>query len=479
MRLDTSPDSFLPIDPPQDPLRCPPHNPSQDIRPRPLGSSAQAISSTTAERDLYLNNLSSANTKLELAFDQNLTVNSEGLVLPKKVVALLLYFDMGSTDMDCEPEVKELEKTLKDFYRYKVCCQVIETGQGVDSQAAFNKYLADFVYHESGVDTLLIVYYAGHGWHGNGQLKLMPRTDGQEFDRITWEYAEAALMTAKASVLVILDCCDAGSITRRRGSEPPFEYIAAASWNDPTRTPGQDSFTSALIWALKKLADEKGGFTASALANKIGNAPELPKNQCPGHGDRKFQSQGKVALAPLPKVGTPLPKVFDKRTPGINGTPIEYVDIRFPLTRRPTEGETARFSSEMSKAITLSGLPTSIPRWRGLEPWETGDREEQLGRPFYMVAEIAGLRFRNGIMKRKLSSLEGSSRPSPASLFTGSGVVPQLQVPQPPEMKVHVNAPSGNRLFRSLTFAANQRIVLGLAIISAFGSIALGLIWKL
>jgi len=43
--------------------------------------------------------------------------------------------------------------------------------------------------------------------------------------------------------------------------------------------PGEDSFTTALIWALKFLVEDRKRFTTLELQTKIMDAPNFPKNQ--------------------------------------------------------------------------------------------------------------------------------------------------------------------------------------------------------
>ena len=71
--------------------------------------------------------------------------------------------------------------------------------------------------------------------------------------------------------------------------------------------PGKDSFTSALIYALEALVNERenGRFTTVALLNKIkSDAPHFPKDQNPMFfkGEKMF-STGRIMLQPLQTAG--------------------------------------------------------------------------------------------------------------------------------------------------------------------------------
>ena len=82
-----------------------------------------------------------------------------------------------------------------------------------------------------------------------------------------------------------------------------FEYIAATEHDERTAVPGKDSFTSALIWALERLREEKseGRFTTDQLLAKIKNeAPDFPKQQHPMLVRREHKSRpGRIMLHPL------------------------------------------------------------------------------------------------------------------------------------------------------------------------------------
>jgi hypothetical protein len=89
-----------------------------------------------------------------------------------------------------------------------------------------------------------------------------------------------------------------------------FEYLAACT-SGFTKLPGKYSFTSALIWALEKLAmSEKspGGtpsalvmFPTSKLARLIREAPHFPKDQYPSLFAKDPDAYRHIVLAPLSK----------------------------------------------------------------------------------------------------------------------------------------------------------------------------------
>ena len=83
-----------------------------------------------------------------------------------------------------------------------------------------------------------------------------------------------------------------------------FEYLAAAKDQGTTPIPGKKSFTSALIFALEDLVQQKkeGRFTTLELLRTIEHhAPNFPKDQHPGLSDREdpHRPAGRIMLHPL------------------------------------------------------------------------------------------------------------------------------------------------------------------------------------
>ncbi len=69
-------------------------------------------------------------------------------------------------------KVSLLKKVLKERYKFNMYDKRLKDGNKT-AQVQVNKYLADFVFDEDGKNTLLIVYYAGHGIPGYAPGQLM------------------------------------------------------------------------------------------------------------------------------------------------------------------------------------------------------------------------------------------------------------------------------------------------------------------
>ena len=91
-----------------------------------------------------------------------------------KVEVLMLFWK--ATDMDTENEVNKLQAVFERDFGYNVTLGELDAKRG-DSrlQTRVNAKVACWVDEHSGLNTLLILYYAGHGKPGEffGSLELM------------------------------------------------------------------------------------------------------------------------------------------------------------------------------------------------------------------------------------------------------------------------------------------------------------------
>ena len=202
------------------------------------------------------------------------------------VHVLMLSWDSTGDDLDVKREVTALKKVFEDFYHYDVTYQCLQTRPNKKTQQVLNAIVAQWVLDHDGHNTLLMVYFAGHGSEVNGSLQIAGRLNQSSLERVTWDQTESNLAGTDADILIIFDCCSAGSLGDAGRSWPAddraYEYLGATSSGRKTPKPGPDSFTSALIYALEHFAKEARPFTTTALHRKIWkDAPNFPRSQRP------------------------------------------------------------------------------------------------------------------------------------------------------------------------------------------------------
>jgi hypothetical protein len=119
-----------------------------------------------------------------------------------------------------------------------------------------------------GPRNLLIIYYTGHGVFREDKkyLELTASTNpemckGFAGDAVAnWNKVEEKLRDEEVDgdVLTILDTCYASNLVKKSGKQQAkkFELVAACPIDGTTASPGEFSFTRALIDGLKELLDE-------------------------------------------------------------------------------------------------------------------------------------------------------------------------------------------------------------------------------
>lgn len=92
----------------------------------------------------------------------------------EKVEVLMLCWEEHSRDFDTTKEVTELSAVFEKGFGYHVTIQRLDAKRDTRLQIQVNRIVANFVHDHDGPNTLLIVYYAGHGKPGNffGDLEI-------------------------------------------------------------------------------------------------------------------------------------------------------------------------------------------------------------------------------------------------------------------------------------------------------------------
>ena len=91
-----------------------------------------------------------------------------------KVEVLLLCWEHSCNDLTTKDEVDSLKATFENRFNYHVEIRYLDTTIEQRLQVRVNTIVAAFVGEHDGPNTLLIVYYAGHGRPGGqyGDLEL-------------------------------------------------------------------------------------------------------------------------------------------------------------------------------------------------------------------------------------------------------------------------------------------------------------------
>jgi len=262
-----------------------------------------------------------------------------------------------------------------DTFNYNVHKVCLTNNGAVTPQQQVNLQVATFVAREDCHKKLLIVYYAGHGQPGNspGHLELSPGFPTQHdikgrLNKVIWNHAEHLLQDARADVLEIFDCCYAGSLGVRSPSTRSFEYLAATGPNDTTKSPGPQSFTSALIWALKELVNERGCLTTQQLMHKIKkDAPEFPRDQTPVLSKRNNMNPANcIMLEPISKTKV-APNLNRLRSTSSHDTgPPEVLNLKFIFNSRPAISDVQQLGKALNEVMEEREFKVRRIMWGGL-----------------------------------------------------------------------------------------------------------------
>lgn len=182
---------------------------------------------------------------------------------------------------------------------------------------------------------------------------------------IEWTDVESSVLAkTKADVLVIFDCCHAGLLCQPafRGPRRPFQYVAACKAWQRTKSAGPESFSSAMIWALKKLAD-RPGFTVTKLIHTLMEHEDFPRDRQEAvvYGSRYGPVDEDIWLAPAPKNGVgngilPANQVYQSLSSGreyVKAT-ADILDLRFHFTEPATVSDIEDTAQALKKLLHTS-----------------------------------------------------------------------------------------------------------------------------
>jgi hypothetical protein len=150
-------------------------------------------------------------------------------------------------------------------------------------------------------------------------------------------------------VLVVFDCCYAGKLCHRDRSSAIFQFLGACSAEQRTAGPGENSFTAALIWALKELKDGPP-FTTDQLRQKIVKCPEFPRDKIPALGNPIEPSRlDLVMICPMNNQPDQMSMESLKKNAKVQ---FESIDLRFHYSQKISEELLIHTAEKLTDLIT-------------------------------------------------------------------------------------------------------------------------------
>lgn len=228
-----------------------------------------------------------------------------------------------------------------------------------------------------------------------------PKKGNKSLRQIVWTEVERTIEETQADLFLIFDCCYAGQLAKPMRSAPTkiFDFLGSTQKNSTALSPGPESFTTALTWALTELARDHGvaGFTTSTLQHKISEAPNFPgDSQLPCLAERGIPSLRRLKIAPLPRVAPS--KVASAREEQVQEQTTEqyFLNLQFMFSECPNTTIIDELTKQLRALVKDVDLPLQQVLWRGLFS------EDTLRKDFSDVARRVLFQLRRKTIARKL-----------------------------------------------------------------------------
>ncbi|KAK3625276.1 hypothetical protein LTR56_020537 [Elasticomyces elasticus] len=184
------------------------------------------------------------------------------------VRCLMLWW--ADDNLDCGSDVRNLANVLSSSFGYAIQARQIPSG---DSYRNLRDRVATFINDARSANELFIVFYSGHGSAGDPNDPKANRaglewsaTERSNSPSLPWTPIQnELLMKATQDVLLILDCCYAGSALKSPATNSRKELLAACGWESETIS-GSTSYTANLIRHLRSMS---GAFEACDLHSRL------------------------------------------------------------------------------------------------------------------------------------------------------------------------------------------------------------------
>ena len=187
---------------------------------------------------------------------------------------------------------------------------------------------------------------------------------------IVWNKAEHNIENARADVLLIFDCCYAGTLAlpqRSPWNSRIFAFLGSTQHDGLARAPGSQSFTTALTWSLEQLAAKNPpGFTLKELEEKILSYQHFPRSeQRPSIQHRAKPSLRELRIAPLPRglLATEPPSPANGEE---SGEAAYCLNFELGFLECPTPGDIDSLFEQFRVLVNDTGVPLHDVLWRGL-----------------------------------------------------------------------------------------------------------------
>ncbi|KAL9071887.1 MAG: hypothetical protein Q9157_005313 [Trypethelium eluteriae] len=321
----------------------------------------------------------------------------------RKVAVLLIKWAEDLDQLNCSDEVRSLDELFRKSFRYHT--KIVQLHDEYNVNLQLHSAFVEFLKEHDGPNNLIIVYYTGHGSQNvrTGQLVLLPRSKRSPNPALAaWEEVEIHLMhNAKCDALSILDCCFAGDVHKSGFQEDDrtYQLLSAAGKGKPTRGPGPESFTEALIKSLSQLQKEHGDtpFTTLALRARIQSQPERQNNP-PFLWHRLHRYERPICLAPLTEQSA-------QTLPNVGKPSRAFLTLRVALEEETLDKhQVVTLASNLTKAAKSSEAHV---RRVDLVNFSISSRKRSLLQVVRNIA-LPFVRFKRGL-KRDLNPFQGDS----------------------------------------------------------------------
>jgi hypothetical protein len=274
-------------------------------------------------------------------------------------------------------QAEELEAVFRDRFNFQT--KTVELNLSSKPQHQMNRYLSEFVEEHDGPNNLLIIYYTGHGvfredrGHLDLTASLAPTTE-RGFNKVAqcnWNKAEDILRSedVECDILTILDTCYASNLAKSGKEENRVMELLSACAIDQTTAAGQNSFTRALVDALRELLDDSGGRPISTFQLNQRILLDKRRHDTPSQLWYRLQhSDRHILLAPLK-----LQDNLEPQSPTLPQLPRGYLTLRFALRDESLNKEQIEYlTSNLAKAFNKKAM-VGLRRvdWVGIKPART------------------------------------------------------------------------------------------------------------